>query len=82
MKLDARIALPKSVQPNLCGMMEPQSPTAKIVRRAVVNRALMRRPLVSKRAARRSIWSRCRSRPDFDRNEMVGFTIVLTILGV
>lgn len=83
MKLEASVALPNRVQPNLCGMMEPNSPTAKIARRQVVNRPLARRPIVSKRARQRSIRTRLRSLAGAHRDgvtSVFGSIVPLTIL--
>lgn len=85
MKLNARVALPSRVHPNLCGMIEPKSPTAKIVSRQVVNLALARRAVVSSCATRRSMRTRLCSRAgDFREgvNAVSGFIVPLTILGV
>lgn len=85
MQLNASMTLPSWVQPSLCGMMEPKSPTAKMVSRHLVNPALDRRAFVSSCAARRSMRTRLCSRVGDLRdsvNSVSGFIVPLTILGV
>ena len=85
MTLEMRATFPRTVQPNLCGMMEPNSPAPTIASRQVVNLALTRRPFVSKRATRRRTRTRLRSLVAAHSNcvdSVIESIVPLTILGV